>query len=152
MDAIIFSYTFQEENGGEWDLETVRTFIISKQGYDKIVELHGAYDEFSGTVLMQATEEIESEFGLHDWGTGSEPDSRIEKIGFGGNEVELGRRDEMMDRWRKVFIDIVGEEAVSSWVEIHTNVKSATDIASMSTDDESYRETVRKLAGMGISL
>jgi len=59
-------------------------------------------DEDKAYASVKICEDIECEYGKHDWC--NSPDDRVDGIGYSSSEVEENRIDELMEVWRQVFI------------------------------------------------
>ena len=53
---------------------------------------------------------LEDEYGVHDWGTS--PNEKVEAFGYASYEVDPSKYDELMTKWRNVFVGLLGEETV----------------------------------------
>lgn len=71
------------------------------------------------------TSPIESEFGVHDWG--SRPNDAVLGIGYGTYEVPAAKVFLLMQRWRDLFIEKCGVHSVTPFVQIPNKVVNNGD-------------------------
>jgi hypothetical protein len=110
-------------------------FNITKTGVAKIAEKYGSYENFEqGDALYDDfCEPLESEYGVHDWG--SSPSDEVYGIGYHTYEVEKHLIPELMNKWRDVFVELCGNENVSQVVALSGDSGS---------DFEIYNEILNK--------
>jgi hypothetical protein len=100
------------------ETSVVKAFGIDAEGAAKLPEDF----DYEGIVDIIEEHRFEYEFGVHD---------ACGEIGFTSYEVPKDRVDDLMDRWRTIFVDLVGEDHV-------TAVKTLT-LPEPFTDDEVLR-------------
>lgn len=97
----VFYFSFYNE-----ETETSRGcgFLYNPEALDIDVDEGDFYDEVCS--------DIEDQYGVHDW---SSSPAGIQAIGYTTYEVE--DVDGCMNTWQKKFVELVGEDNVSKWVE-----------------------------------
>ena len=119
MKPTVFYFDFYNEDTDE---------LVSK-GFNINADVGG--EEFIyGDEYEDIAQNIESEYGVHDWYTS--PSDEVFGIGYTTYEVAPELIDRVMADWRQEFVDLVGESAV-------TAVVTLSDITANS-DYEIYRE------------
>jgi hypothetical protein len=124
MLPTVFYFDFQNDYFDEND-KTITSygFIISSEGTENILRNTHSVDfkEFIDSVdsddaLLAYSQDIESDYGVHDWGTS--PDPRVNAIGYGTYEVEKSKIAKLMNTWREVFVKLAGADNVSQVVQL----------------------------------
>jgi len=125
MDAV-FYFSFYDSDTGE---------TLSLYGFNMAVprDLLAAIDV---DALEEITEELESEYGVHDWS--SRPTDQVFGIGYTTYEVPELKIPELMTKWREHFISVLGEEYVTEVVRL--DAVSLEDV-----DDEGIYQAISEL-------
>lgn len=97
--VFFFSFSMEYHEGKDEIINYGFTFDFGKQ-------IPFPFDE----AVMDEQDELESEYGVHDWF--NMPDDRVIGVGYGSYEVERHRIKDLMEEWRGAFeiiCDEVGE-------------------------------------------
>lgn len=106
----VFTFVFYHP-----DMEDTQTwgFIFS----NKIAECLNGKDITAHQWFEDAVNKLESEYGVHDWGTA--PSDEVIGVGYNTYEVQFPLISELMEKWRKVFVAQSSESDVSEVVQMH---------------------------------
>lgn len=128
--SFVFYFTFREGDRG-----LTYGFIVSNRAplFTGLNALD--FNEFTELMYDAVVDDLESEFGVHDWSTS--PNLDIDAIGFTSYEVEPDQVLVLLERWRTWF---VSKGAIAS------RVVSVTDSVATQGDDLAiYRDIEAKL-------
>lgn len=110
VKPLVFYFNFYNEDEEEADGDTVsfesETYLgFVVQDPSPIYKKFGVslFKEFLEKIYSDCAEEIESEFGVHDWS--SSPCDEVDAIGYTTYEVEKENQSKLMETWRNVFKD-----------------------------------------------
>lgn len=101
--SLVFYFTFYDE-----DAKTETTFgFIARDPAALYTQLKvPSFAGFTEVLYDLATEELESEYGVHDWS--SRPTSEVDAIGYTTYEVGVDQVGPLMAAWRKWFSNNAG--------------------------------------------
>ena len=108
----VFSFNFYDHSSG--NIVKRCGFIFSPNVIKSTDTDISLYDDYSW--FQEAMDELESEYGVHDWGTA--PTEDVIGIGYFSYEVEVQLIQELMEKWRQVFVKQSSENDVSQIVEL----------------------------------
>ena len=129
MKDAVFYFQFEGSSGKHI---ATKGFIIKAEGVNKIVAYHNVanFDDFSSDTLYDDYTSHVEEYGVHDWS--SSPDDRVFGIGFTSYEVKKSQIDKLLNEWRKMFIEVAGEENVGKIVDVR--------VGDMANDYDVYQD------------
>jgi hypothetical protein len=102
MKPLVFYFTFDDP---ETDELSLHGFVIEDptKFYESLdVSNFDDFDEIAVRLYEVHTEEIEAEYGVHDWS--SRPSEAVDAIGYTTYEVESDRIPDLMNEWRNRFV------------------------------------------------
>lgn len=129
MKPAIFYFNFYNENTEEnhffgFEIKNIE-YILSKINKNN-------FEEMVGHIYENDFDDIESDYGVHDWSTS--PSESVDSIGFTSYEIESEHWNTVLEKWRDVFNRLGGE--CSEIVEINAR-------QSMQGDDMEIYKTIK---------
>jgi hypothetical protein len=108
----VFSFNFYDRPSG--NIVKRHGFIFSPNVIKTTDTDISLYDDYSW--FQEAMDELESEYGVHDWGTA--PTDDVIGVGYFSYEVKAELIPELMEKWREVFVKQSSENDVSEVVTL----------------------------------
>jgi hypothetical protein len=99
VKPLVFYFLFSDP---DTDAESTHGFFVDdpRAFYESLGA--SSYREAMDGLYDKVTEEIESDFGVHD--RSSAPNDAVDAIGYTTYEVSSGKIPELMNTWREVFV------------------------------------------------
>lgn len=130
MKPLVFYFAFEYDGDTEDDDVFIgKGFIVDATVVEKFMKKYNPNypsEDFSETEeYLGMMSYLECDYGVHDWS--SMPDDRVLAIGYYSSEVEVEKIDELMEKWRQVFVALGCETDVSRIVDIDLQSASKND-------------------------
>ncbi len=100
MKPLVFYFNFSIE---ETETEKTLGFIVENPKLFYISLGYSNYKQTMGCFYEDVAEELESEYGVHDWS--SAPSKEVDAIGYTTYEVLEEYIPDLMSAWRQKFLD-----------------------------------------------
>jgi hypothetical protein len=136
----VFTFVFYHP-----DTEDTQTwgFIFS----NKIADGLNGKDITEHQWFENAVNELEGDYGVHDWGTA--PTNDVIGVGYNTYEVEFHLIAELMEKWRKVFVEQSSESDVSEIVRMHDEDYQGNPMGSDTFDYNLFKSKLTKPVNWG---
>ena len=132
----VFYFSFMIGDDDEYNLaftvnELGMTRLLNGEYKQRAEEFHAssptddrcsAFNIFANDYYDRYSADIESEFGIHDYG--SSPCEEVDALGYYTSEIHLDDIYECMTRHRDVFVALAGADCVADIVEIDATAGS----------------------------
>lgn len=122
---------FYFEFGLEDDTVKYFGFAVSPEG-----AAHLADAEDNPCIEYFGLEDLEFDYGVHDWCTS--PDDRVIATGYGSGEIKEADIPKVMEIWREAYVQKCGRDAVTPVVELPLTVEQAMRM----NDHDFYRAVI----------